>query len=326
MRAVVAAEPGGPECLQIVDRPVPEPGDDDLLVAVRATSVNRADVMQRQGNYPPPPGAGDVLGLEIAGEVVRVGAAVTGWSVGDRVCALVPAGGYAEYAAVPAAVALRLPPDLPWTQAGGLAEVFSTAYDNMLVRGRLQAGETVLVHGVSSGVGTAATQLAVRAGVTVYGTASSARKLDAATALGASSGIDYRREDFVERVHELTDGRGVDVVVDLVGAPYLRRNLDALAPDGRLCLVGLQGGTTAELPMLRVLTRRLTVTGSTLRARPVALKARVAEGMRRDVMPGFADGTLRVVVDRVFPLAAVADAHRALEEGRHIGKIILTVG
>lgn len=326
MRAVVAEQPGGVEALRIVDRPVPVPADDEVLVAVRATSVNRADVMQRQGNYPPPPGASDILGLEVAGEVVETGAAVTQWRPGDRVCSLLAGGGYAEYATVPARTALPLPAGMPWTEAGGLAEVFCTAHDNLVVRGRLQAGETVLVHGVASGVGTAATQLAVRAGAEVIGTASSTRKLDAATGLGARGGIDYTSEDFVERVGDLTGGRGVDVILDVVGGPYLQRNLDALAPEGRLVIVGLQGGTRAELSLRQLMSGRLTVTGSTMRARSVDAKAEVAQRMRTDVMPGFADGALRVVIDSVFPLEQVADAHRALEAGDHVGKVILTLG
>lgn len=323
MRAVVATEPGDADQLRVVDRPVPVPRADELLVAVRATAVNRADLMQRQGRYPSPPGASDVLGLEVAGEVADMGADVTGWRPGDRICALLAGGGYADYAAVAADVAIPLPADMPWTQAGGLAEVFSTAYDNMLVRGRLRSGETVLVHGVASGVGTAAAQLAVRAGARLIGTASTRRKLEAAEELGASAGIDYTSEDFVERVRELTDGRGVDVILDVVGGSYLQRNLDALAREGRLVIVGTQGGRRAELPLGQLMSQRLTVLGSTMRARTVAEKAAVARGMRSDVMPGFSDGSLRVVVDSVFDLTEAAAAHRALEAGDHIGKIVL---
>ncbi|HSK95818.1 MAG TPA: NAD(P)H-quinone oxidoreductase, partial [Euzebyales bacterium] len=323
VRAVVVSEPGDADRLQIVDRPTPVPEPDEVLVAVRATSVNRPDVAQRQGRYPPPPGAGDILGLEVAGDVVEVGGDVTAWRPGDRVCGLVASGGYADYAAVHADVAIALPADLPWEQAGGLTEVFSTAYDNLVVRGRLRAGETALIHGVASGVGTAATQLAVRAGARVIGTASTQRKLDAACDLGAFAGIDYTTEDFVERARELTDGRGVDVILDMVGGPYLQRNLDALALEGRLVIVGTQGGTEAELSLWQLMRRRLTVLGSTLRARTVEQKAAVAAGMRTDVMPGFADGSLRVVVDRVFRLDDIAAAHRALEAGDHIGKIVV---
>jgi putative PIG3 family NAD(P)H quinone oxidoreductase len=320
----VVAEPGGPGQLQIVERPVPVPDAEELLVKVRATSVNRADIMQRQGNYPPPEGASDVLGLEMAGEVVETGSAVRNWQPGDRLAALLASGGYAEYATVAADAALRLP-DMPWTEAGGLAEVFCTAYDNVMVRGRLGSGETLLIHGISSGVGTAATQLAVRAGARVLGTASSATKLAAAADLGADGGIDYTSEDFVERARALTDGRGVDVILDMVGGSYLQRNLDALAPEGRIVIIGLQGGARAEVSLGQLMSRRLTVTGSTMRARSVAQKAVVARGMQSDVMPGFADGSLRVVVDSVFDLEHVADAHRALEAGDHVGKVVLTV-
>jgi NADPH2:quinone reductase len=325
VRAVVVEEPGDAGQLQIVDRPVPAPAAREVLVAVRATSVNRADIMQRQGRYPPPEGASDILGLEVAGEVVETGADVSEWRPGNRICTLLNGGGYAEYATVPASTALALPPDMPWTEAGGLAEVFCTAYDNLLTRARLSADETVLIHGIASGVGTAATQLAARMGARVLGTASTRRKLDAALDLGADAGINYTEEDFVDLVHELTAGRGVDVILDVVGGPYLHRNLEALAIEGRLVVVGLQGGARAELSLRQVLSRRLTVLGSTMRARTVEQKAAVASQMRAEVMPGFADGSLRVVVDSVFDLADVAAAHRALEAGDHIGKIVLTI-
>ncbi len=325
MRAVVVDEPGGPERLRIVDRPRPEPGTGDVLLAVRSTSVNGADLLQRRGGYPPPSGAGDVLGLEAAGVVIEVGEGVATCAVGDRVCGLLPAGGYAEYAVLPERLALPLPQVVSWTQAGGLAEVFSTALDNMITRGRLQPGETVLVHGVASGVGTAATQLAARSGARVIGTASTDAKRRAAEDIGASATIDYTSEDFVARVRELTDGRGVDVIIDVVGAPYLRRNLDCLALEGRLVVVSVIGGTDAQLSLRQLMVQRLTITGSTLRARALHEKALVAERMRREVLPGFADGTLRVVVDSVYDLSDVADAHRRLEEGAHVGKVILQV-
>ena len=325
MRAVVVDEPGGPDHLQIVDRLRPTPAPDEVLVAVRATSVNGADLLQRRGGYPPPAGATDILGLEAAGEVVEVGARVASLAVGDRVCGLLPGGGYAEYAVLPARLVLPVPDEVPWEQAGGIAEVFSTAYDNMITRGRLRAGETVLIHGVASGVGTAATQLAVRAGARVVGTASTVAKRRAAEDLGAHATIDYTTEDFGDRVADLTDGRGVDVVVDLVGAPYLQRNLEALAYEGRLVIVSVIGGATAELSLRQLMARRLTITASTLRARSVDEKALVAEGVRRDVLPGFADGSLRVVVDSVHDLDHVADAHRRLEGGDHVGKVIIRI-
>lgn len=325
MRAVVVEEPGGPEALTIVDRPTPTPAVDEVLVEVRATSVNGADLLQRRGRYPPPEGASDVLGLEAAGEVVAVGADVTTVAVGDRVCGLLPGGGYAEYVALPERLALQLPEALDWTRAGGLVEVFATAHDSMVTRGRLTADETVLIHGIASGVGTAAAQIAVRLGAGVLGTASTAAKRRAAEQLGATATIDYTGEDFVERVRELTDGRGVDVVVDVVGGPYLQRNLDCLALEGRLVIVSVIGGPDAELSLRQLMARRLTITASTLRARSVDAKAQVIDALRTEVMPGFADGTLDVVVDSVHDLADVAEAHRRLEAGDHVGKVIIRV-
>lgn len=325
MRAVVAPDPGGPEVLRIVDRPAPEPGPADLLVTVHATAVNRADLLQREGRYPPPPGAPDVLGLEVAGEVAAVGRDVSAWTVGDRVCAVVAGGGYAESAVVPAAVALPVPGDLTLEEAAAVPEVFSTAYDNLLVRGRLRAGEAALLHGGASGVGTAAIQLATRIGAHALVTAGSADKLEACARLGAQAGINYREEDFVERVGELTGGRGVDVVLDVIGGPYLERNLRALAIEGRLVVIGLMGGSSAELALGRLLTRRLTVTASTLRARTVEEKADLAARLVADVWPGFADGSLHPVVDRVLPLDRVAEAHRVVEASEHVGKVVLRV-
>lgn len=325
VRAVVVDEPGGPEQLRIVDRPDPRPGPDEVRIAVRATSVNGADLMQRRGGYPPPPGTTDILGLEAAGEIVELGEHVTGWSVGDRVCGLLSGGGYAEQAVLPASLVLPLPDRMGWSQAGGLAEVFATANDNMVTRGRLRSGETVLIHGIASGVGTAATQLAVRLGARVIGTASTETKRRAVEDLGADATIDYTNEDFVGRVEELTDRRGVDVVVDVVGGPYLQRNLDVLALEGRLVIVSVIGGPDAQLSLRQLMVRRLTITASTLRARSVDAKAAVSETLRRDVLPGFADGSLRVVVDSVFDLDDVADAHRALEAGGHVGKVIIRV-
>lgn len=325
MRAVVVNEPGPVEQLRVVERPAPRPAADEVLVAVRATSVNGADLLQRKGGYPPPEGATDILGLEVAGEVVEVGAEVTSCAVGDRVCGLLPGGGYAEYAVLPAGLVLPLPDAVDWTQAGGLAEVFATANDNLMTRGGLAADETVLIHGIASGVGTAATQLAVRAGARVIGTASSAAKRRAAEELGADATIDYTTEDFVERVGALTDGRGVDVVLDVVGGPYLQRNLDVLALEGRLVVVSVIGGAQAELSLRQLMARRLTITASTLRARSVAAKTAVSQALRTDVLPGFADGSLRVVVDSVHDLDDVAEAHRVLEEGDHAGKVIIRV-
>ncbi len=325
MRAVRAPEPGGPEALVVAEVPDPVPGPGEVLVAVHAAGVNRADILQRKGHYPPPPGAPDVLGLEAAGEVVGLGEGVDGIGVGDRVCAILPGGGCAELVALPAETAVPWPAGLDAVGAAAVPEVFTTAYDNLVNRGRLRRGETVLLHGGSSGVGTAGIQLAARMGCRVLVTAGNADKLAACADLGADAGINYREEDFVERVRELTDGRGVDVILDIIGGRYLDGNLRCLATEGRLVIIGLMGGATAELDLGRLLTRRLTVTASTLRARPVEAKAALARQLVAEVWPGFADGSLRPVVDTVLPLEEVAEAHRRMESSEHVGKIVLTV-
>lgn len=324
MKAITAQKPGGPEQLKLVDLPDLEPGPGELLVHVCATAVNRADVLQRRGHYPLPPGGSDVLGLEMAGIVAALGHGVTGWSVGDEVCAVLPGGGYAEQAVVPAAVAMPLPPGLGVVEAAAVPEVFTTAWDNLVNRGRLVPGETVLIHGGASGVGTAAIQLARWRGCEVIVTAGSPRKLRFCTQLGAKAAINYREcRDFDMRVGELSGGRGVDVVLDIVGGPYLARNLRALTVEGRLVIIGLMGGSSADVDLGLMLTRRLTITASTLRARPVEAKAALARQLVRRVWPGFADGSLRPVIDRVLPLEKVAEAHAAMEAGAHIGKIVL---
>lgn len=325
MKAIVVSAPGGPEQLELVEQPDPEPGRDELLLRVHAAGVNRADLLQRKGRYPPPEGASDVLGLEAAGEVVAVGDEVTGWSVGDRACALLGGGGYAELVTVPASVALPWPEGLGPAEASSVYEVYATAYDNMLDRGRLARGETVLVHGGSSGVGTAAIQLAKRAGARVLVTVGTQEKAEACRRLGADTAIVYRQEDFLERAKELTDGRGVDVVLDIVGGDYLERNVKALAPDGRLVIIGLMSGRQAELDLARLLTYRLSVAASTLRARPVEQKAELARRLRAEVWPGFAEGSLRPVVDSVFALEHADEAHRRMESSHHVGNIVLTL-
>ena len=324
MRAVVAPEPGGPEALQVIDAEDLVPRAGELLIAVASTSVNRADILQRQGKYPPPPGASAVLGLEAAGVVAAVGNGVTGWAEGDGVCAVLAGGGYAEQAVVPAAVAMPLPPRVPAEEAGCLPEVFATAYDNVFLRARLAPGETVLVHGGASGVGTATIQLAKRAGCRVLVSAGSAQRVAACEDVGADGGVVYRDDDWATQVLELTGGRGVDVVLDVVGGPYLRPNLQCLATEGRLVVIGLQGGAKAELNLGVVLGKRLSVMGSTLRARTAEEKAPLMQRLVADVWPGFADGSLRPVIDRRFPLAHAADAHRALESGEVVGKVLLT--
>lgn len=323
VRAVVVSEPGGPEALRLVERDDPSPGPGDALVAVHATAVNRADVLQRRGHYAPPPGASEVLGLELAGEIVGLGDGVEGWSIGDPVMAVVGGGGYAELAAVPAVTLLGVPSSLGLVEAAAVPEVLTTVWDNVVLRGRLTADETLLVHGGSSGIGTMAVQVGRRLGSRVLVTASSPAKLAAAAALGAQAGIDYSTEDFVDRAMELTDGRGVDVLLDVVGGSYLDRNLRALAVEGRLVVIGLQGGARAELDLGLMLSRRLSVAASSLRARSTEEKAALAAVVARDALPGFEDGSLRPVVDRVLPLERVADAHRAMEAGEHVGKLVL---
>ena len=327
MRAVIAPSPGGPEALTLTDLPDPTPGPEDLLVDVAATAVNRADVLQRKGFYPPPPGAPDTLGLELSGIVAAVGADVQGWSVGDEVCAVVGGGGYAERALVPASTAMPPPPGLDLVTAAAVPEVFATAWDNVHRRAGLQAGEAVLLHGGSSGVGTAGIQLARRAGAEVVVTVGTEAKAAACRELGADLAVNYRQvEDFAAAIREARDGRGVEVVLDIIGGAYLAQNLSVLERDGRMVVIGLMGGATAELNLGVLLSRRLTVIGSTLRARPVEAKAELARSLVADVWPGFADGSLRPVVHATYPLEEVAQAHEALEASDHIGKILLTVG
>ena len=325
MRAVIAPDPGGPEALRVVDRPAPDPGPGDLLVRVAAAGVNRADVMQRRGLYPPPPGASDVLGLEVAGTVEAVGSSAGRWTVGDRVCAVLAGGGYAELALVPAATALPWPEGLDAVGAGAVPEVFATVYDNVVRRARLAPGQSVLFHGGTSGIGTAGIQLAKRMGCHVLVTAGSDAKLAACRELGADEAINYRSEDIVERVRQATGDRGVDVILDIIGADYLETNLRCLATEGRLAIIGLMGGAKTEIDLRRVLTGRLTVLASTLRPRPVEDKAALARLLEAEVWPGFADGSLRPVIDRTFPLEEAAAAHARMEASDHIGKLVLTL-
>jgi len=306
-----------------VDDPVP--GPDEVLLRVHATAVNRADLLQRLGFYPPPPGASEILGLEAAGAVAAVGSSVTGWSTGDRAAALLSGGGYAELVAVPATQLLPVPASLDLEQAAAVPEAFITADDNLFTRGRLQPGETLLIHGGASGVGTAAVQLAHSAGSRVLVTAGSADKLRRCVELGADAGINYREEDFAARARELTDGRGVDVVLDIMGAAYLERNLLALAPDGRLVIIGLQGGLRAEIDLNTMIRSRLTVMGTTLRGRPPEQKAAIVTRARERVLPQLARGSLRPVVHTVLPLAEAAAAHRLVEASEHVGKVVLRV-
>jgi putative PIG3 family NAD(P)H quinone oxidoreductase len=325
MKAIVVDSPGDPEVMHLGEVADPTPGPGEVLVRVHATAVNRADTLQRRGFYPPPPGASEIIGMEVAGEVAALGEGVEGWRPGDRAMALLAGGGYAELVAVPAPQLMPVPTGMSWTDAAAIPEVFLTADDNLFTRGRLTAGETVLIQGGGGGVGTAAIQLAHRAGARVVVTAGSAAKLERCRELGADAGINHREEDFVTRVRELTGGGGADVILDVMGASYLARNLEALAVEGRLVIIGLQGGTTAEIDLNLVLRRRLTVIATTLRGRPVEQKGAIVRRLVEDALPGFEDGSLRPVVDRVLPLAEAAAAHRAMEAGENVGKIVLTL-
>jgi putative PIG3 family NAD(P)H quinone oxidoreductase len=323
MTAIEITAPGPPDVLRPVSRPTPRPGAGEVLIRVAAAGVNRPDLMQREGKYPPPPGASDIPGLEVAGTVVAVGPGVEGWSRGAAVCALVAGGGYAEYCAAPTAQCLPVPDTLTLVEAAALPEACFTVYHNVFERGRLGPGESILVHGGASGIGTTAIQMARAKGARVFATAGTREKAAACLRLGAERAIDYRGEDFVAVVREATQGRGVDVVLDMVGGDYTPRNLECLATEGRLVQIAFLHGPRCELSLLPVLAKRLTLTGSTLRPRPVAEKGAIAAGLRRDVWPLVARGEVRPVVHARFPLAEAAGAHRALEEGAHVGKLVL---
>lgn len=325
MQAVTVPSPGGPDALVLGEAVTPDIAPDEVLVATRAAGVNRADLVQRRGHYDPPPGASTVPGLEIAGEIVALGAEVTGWSTGDRVAALLAGGGYAGFAAVPQGQLLPIPGGLRDTDAAGLPEVLATVYSNIVMAARLAPGEWLLVHGGGSGIGTAAIQVAKELGNPVAVTVGSVRKAEFCRRLGADVIINYRDEDFVERVRGATDGRGADVILDLIGGPYLERNLAALATGGRLAIIALQGGAKTEINLATLMTGRKSIIGTTLRARPAAEKAAILAGVRERLWPAVEAGRIKPIVDRVLPLAAAADAHRALEDGDTIGKIILEV-
>jgi putative PIG3 family NAD(P)H quinone oxidoreductase len=326
MRAVTVNEPGGPEVLGWGEVPDPVCGPGEVIVDVAATAVNRADLLQRQGFYPPPKGASDILGLECSGVISEVGEGVLGWSVGDEVCALLSGGGYAERVAVPAGQLLPRPAGVELATAAALPEVTCTVWSNVFLLAGLRRGDAFLVHGGSSGIGTMAIQLAARAGAHVFTTAGTAAKLDFCRELGADVTINYRDEDFVERIKDATDGAGVDVVLDNMGATYLARNLDALAVGGRLVSIGMQGGTKAELDLGRLMAKRASVHATTLRARPATGpggKAEIVAAVRHDVWPDVERGVVRPIVDRRLPMSRAAEAHRVVEASEHIGKVLL---
>lgn len=325
MICIEISSPGNPEVLIPVERPDPIPAAGEVLIRVAAAGVNRPDVMQRRGRYPPPPGASNIPGLEVAGTIQAVGPDVRDWTIGDRVCALVTGGGYATLCVAPAAQCLPVPGTVDLVAAAAVPETFFTVWTNVFDRGRLKAGETALFHGGTSGIGTTAIQLASARGARVFATAGSDEKCRACERLGAERGINYRTEDFVQVVKDLTGDRGVDLVLDIIGGDYLPRNLSALAMDGRLVQIGLMGGESSTIDLRRILARRLTVTGSTLRPRSVAEKGAIAAALREHVWPLLERGVVKPIVYRTFPLREAAAAHRLMESSEHIGKIVLTV-
>jgi NADPH2:quinone reductase len=324
MQAIEITSPGGPDVLRLTERPVPSPGVNEVLVRVHAAGVNRPDILQREGRYPPPPGASDLPGLEVAGTIIAVGPATPRWQEGDRVCGLVAGGGYAEYCVVPGPQCLPIPEGLDATSAAALPETYFTVWTNLFQRAGLHGGERVLIHGGASGIGTTAIQLARAFGADVIATAGSDQKCAACERLGARA-INYRTADFVPPVRELTSGRGVDVVLDIVGGEYLQRNIECLAMDGRLVQIGLLGGARAWINLATVMQRRITVTGSTLRPRTVAEKGAIARELEERVWPLLASHAVAPAVHATFPLAAAAEAHRTLEAGKVIGKVVLVV-
>jgi NADPH2:quinone reductase len=325
MTAIAISAPGGPEVLVPEERPVPAPGAGEVLVKIAAAGVNRPDVMQRQGSYPPPPGASDIPGLEIAGQVVALGTGATRWKPGDAVTALVAGGGYAEYCPVHETNALPAPPPLSLTEAAAIPETFFTVWHNAFERGALKSGETLLVHGGSSGIGTTAIQLAKAFGARVIATAGSAEKCEACRKLGADVAVNYRTEDFVAATKAATGGKGAELILDMVGGDYIERNYEAAAVDGRVVQIAFQGSTRANVDFRRIMLKRLTHTGSTLRSRAVADKAAIGRAIEAKVWPLIAAGKVKPVIYRTFPLAQASAAHALMETSTHIGKIVLTV-
>ena len=325
MKAVEIREPGGPDVLELVERPNPQAGPGELLIAVRAAGVNRPDCLQRQGAYPPPPGAPNIPGLEVAGEVVALGEGVTTFALGDQVCALLPGGGYAQFCTVDATNALMMPTGFSFSEAAGLPETFFTVWHNVFQRGGLRSGEVFLVHGGSSGIGTTAIQLAKAFGAKVIATAGSEEKCKACSDLGADLAINYRDVDFVAAVKDATQGKGADVILDMVGGDYVSRNYQAAAMDGRIVQIAFLHGPVAEADFSKLMMKRLTHTGSTLRPRTVEFKAGIAQELKKQVWPLLEARKVAPVMDTLFPLERASAAHSRMEEGQHIGKIILDV-
>jgi NADPH2:quinone reductase len=325
MNAIEITVPGGPGVLRLCSRDIPSPGAGQVLIKVHAAGINRPDVLQRLGHYPPPVGASDLPGLEVAGEVVGGDTGDAGLRIGDRICALLPGGGYAEYCVAPAAVCLPVPQGLSMEEAASLPETFFTVWSNVFDRADLKGAETFLVHGGSSGIGVAAIQMAHAFGHRVFATAGSDEKCRACERIGATRAINYRTEDFVEVIKAKTGRVGVDVILDMVSGSYVAREINCLADDGRLAIIALLGGTKAQVDFVQVLLRRLTITGSTLRPRSVAFKAVIAERLRERVWPKLCSGEIKPIVHQVFPLEEAAKAHAVMESGQHIGKLVLKV-
>ncbi|WP_327225692.1 NAD(P)H-quinone oxidoreductase [Streptomyces platensis] len=325
MRAITIPEPGGPEALVWADVPDPQPAEGEVLIEVAASAVNRADLLQRQGFYDPPPGSSPYPGLECSGRISALGPGVHGWAVGDEVCALLAGGGYAEKVAVPAGQVLPVPSGVDLVTAAALPEVTCTVWSNVFMIAHLRPGETLLVHGGASGIGTMAIQLAKAVGARVAVTAGGPEKLARCAELGADILIDYREQDFVQEIRKATDGTGADVILDIIGAKYLQRNVKALAISGRLAIIGLQGGVKAELNLAALMAKRAAITGAGLRARPLNEKAAIVAAVREHVWPLIANGQVRPIVDRSLPMADAAEAHRVVDASAHVGKVVLTV-
>ena len=325
MRAVEIREPGGPEVLVVGDRPVPVPSEGEVLIKVAAAGINRPDVFQRQGNYAPPPGASDIPGLEVAGEIVSGHTDGSPLKVGDQVCALVAGGGYAEYCVAPIEQCLPIPEGLSLTEAAGLPETYFTVWSNVFDRGQLSEGESLLVHGGASGIGTTAIQLASAMGHTVYATVGSDERVEAVQQLGAAKGINYKTQDFVEEIRALTDKRGVDVILDMVAGDYIARDLKCLAEDGRIVIIATLGGSKSAFDASGLMRRRQTITGSTLRPRPVAFKAKIAQRLQQQVWPLLSSGKIKPIIHTTLALEDAAKGHAMMEAGEQIGKIIMTL-
>ncbi|WP_299517039.1 NAD(P)H-quinone oxidoreductase [Mucilaginibacter sp.] len=325
MKAVIITHPGAPEVLQIAKRPIPEFAANEVLVKVAAAGVNRPDVAQRKGNYPPPANTSqDIPGLEIAGIITKIGAGVTRWKVGNKVCALVAGGGYAEYCNVPEGQCLPIPGDLTFIEAASLPETFFTVWSNVFDRGRLKPGESLLIHGGSSGIGVAAIQMAKALGSIVYVTAGSDDKCRFCEKLGATKAINYKTEDFTTIIKELTNGKGVDVILDMIGGNYTPRNLQTLAEDGRLVMINMMEGKDTMIDLSVILRKRLTLTGSALRSRDIGFKSDIATSLKKNIWPLIASGQIKPVVHAIFPAARAAEAHTLMESSKHIGKIVLS--